>query len=200
MPDFTATPERWLPVPGYEGFYEVSDRGGVRSVDRAITRKGRKASDRVRRAGGVLNCPQDQDGYPRASLSRDNRRCRFYVHVLVLEAFVGPRPEGMECLHGDGDPSNNRLCNLHWDTPSENQLDRVRHGRHFATSRLRCPRGHRLMLPNLDASQWARGWRTCLACKRTFHNQYSAQRAGRPFDFAGRADEHYAKIMGESAA
>jgi len=51
-----------------------------------------------------------------------------YVHRLVLEAFVGPCPEGMQCLHDDGDTSNNRLPNLSWGTPLQNAADRERHG------------------------------------------------------------------------
>jgi hypothetical protein len=50
------------------------------------------------------------------------------VHRLVLEAFVGPCPPGMECCHNDGNPLNNRLDNLRWDTRRSNQLDRNRHG------------------------------------------------------------------------
>ncbi len=55
------------------------------------------------------------------------RTCK--VHHLVLEAFVGPRPEGMECRHLNGDPFDNRPENLAWGTRSENALDKVRHGR-----------------------------------------------------------------------
>jgi hypothetical protein len=50
------------------------------------------------------------------------------IHSLVLEAFVGPCPEGMECCHNDGNAKNNNLCNLRWDTYSNNQLDSVKHG------------------------------------------------------------------------
>lgn len=50
------------------------------------------------------------------------------VHRLVMEAFIGPRPEGMECRHLDGDPANNRLSNLTWGTPKENAEDQRRHG------------------------------------------------------------------------
>ena len=52
------------------------------------------------------------------------------VHRLVLLAFVGPCPEGMECCHEDGDPSNNKPSNLRWDTRKANYADRVRHGTH----------------------------------------------------------------------
>ncbi|RUU22663.1 HNH endonuclease [Mesorhizobium sp. M7A.F.Ca.AU.002.06.1.1] len=51
-----------------------------------------------------------------------------YVHLLVLEAFVGPRPDGLEGCHNDGNPDNNRLDNLRWDTPESNQADRIAHG------------------------------------------------------------------------
>jgi hypothetical protein len=51
------------------------------------------------------------------------------VHRIVLDAFVGPRPDGMECRHLDDDPTNNALSNLVWGTRSENQLDAVRNGR-----------------------------------------------------------------------
>jgi hypothetical protein len=51
------------------------------------------------------------------------------VHTLILEAFIGPRPPGMQCCHKDGNPLNNRLDNLRWDTPSSNSRDTVRHGR-----------------------------------------------------------------------
>ena len=50
------------------------------------------------------------------------------LHRLVLENFVGPCPDGMECCHNDGNPDNNRLDNLRWGTPSENSRDKIRHG------------------------------------------------------------------------
>jgi len=50
------------------------------------------------------------------------------VHRLVLEAFIGPAPKGTICCHNDGDPTNNRLENLRWDTHSSNTRDAIRHG------------------------------------------------------------------------
>jgi HNH endonuclease len=59
----------------------------------------------------------------------DKRKVRtHYVHTLVLEAFIGPCPDGMECLHIDGNPSNCRLDNLRWGTRTENSADSARHG------------------------------------------------------------------------
>ncbi len=58
-----------------------------------------------------------------------NGKCRnFYVPHLVLLAFMGPRPVGMECCHNDGDYRNNALSNLRWDTHSSNERDKERHG------------------------------------------------------------------------
>lgn len=68
-------------------------------------------------------------GYRMVSLCRPGCRARRPIHHLVLIAFVGPCPEGMECCHEDGDPSNNRLSNLRWDTHQANMDDRERHGR-----------------------------------------------------------------------
>ena len=51
-----------------------------------------------------------------------------YVHKLILEAFIGPRPEGMECCHNDGNGLNNNLSNIRWDTKKGNCLDRIKHG------------------------------------------------------------------------
>ncbi len=70
-----------------------------------------------------------------ATLKKTGRRVitihgkNVYVHKLVLEAFVGPCPPGMQCCHGDGNPANNTLTNLRWGTPKSNQADRDRHGR-----------------------------------------------------------------------
>jgi hypothetical protein len=66
--------------------------------------------------------------YQDVNLYRDGRSCHRLVHRLVLEAFVGLRPDGMQCRHLDGNPANNNLRNLAWGTPAKNQHDRVTHG------------------------------------------------------------------------
>ena len=73
-------------------------------------------------------CYEVIGGYWVASLREKGRLVRIYLHRLVLLAFVGPCPEGMECSHEDGNPSNNRLSNLKWDTPSSNNLKKSYHG------------------------------------------------------------------------
>jgi len=155
----TATTPTWRPVVGWEGLYEVSDHGDVRSLDR-VDRFGRHY------AGRMLSPDTIKGGYLRVALAREGHVQRRQVHHLVLEAFVGPRPLGMEGCHGDGCPTNNRLSNLRWDTRPENALDTVRHRTHRNTRKTHCPRGHALTEPNLVASQAAIGKRKCLACHR----------------------------------
>jgi len=70
----------------------------------------------------------DRKGYPQVGLYRDGKRTMSPVHKVVLEAFVGPRPDGMECRHLDGDRSNSCLVNLCWGTSSENKADMIKHG------------------------------------------------------------------------
>lgn len=67
-------------------------------------------------------------GYLDVQLSNGVKSVHFLVHRIVLESFFGPRPEGMECAHEDGNPGNNDIGNLSWKTKKANQADRVRHG------------------------------------------------------------------------
>jgi hypothetical protein len=115
---------QWKAIPGYEGFYEVSDQGQVRSVERT-TSHGHRRKQKVLRAG------LDGGGYPKVDLSKDNKQTTRLIHQLVLETFVGPRPEGYETCHKDGVRSNNALKNLRYDTKSENAYDRSGHDRHI---------------------------------------------------------------------
>jgi NUMOD4 motif len=114
------TPERWLPVPGYEGFYDVSDYGGVRSV-RHMTAAGW-------RGGRVLSPFLDGDGYFRVNLSRYGKLLSCPVHVLVLKAFVRQPVSGEQGRHGIGGKTDNSLGNLCWGTPQENSDDKYRDG------------------------------------------------------------------------
>lgn len=114
--------EEWRPVLGYEGLYEVSNHGRVRSVPRE-DRRGYAWRGKIR--AGV---PQGKYGHVGVMLYRNCKHEKKYVYRLVLEAFVSPCPEGYQACHNDGDPANNRLDNLRWGTPQENVLDAVRHG------------------------------------------------------------------------
>jgi hypothetical protein len=113
--------ETWKPVPGYEGYYEVSDRGRVRSVPRIIA-----VSGYLRQLKGRVLKPGIATGYYFVRLSRDGVSKCARVHRLVLAAFVGPCPAGMETLHGAKGRYTNTLSNLKYGTRLENAKDRKR--------------------------------------------------------------------------
>jgi len=190
--------ECWRPIPGWDGYYEVSDHGRVRSVDRVITYRG--ATVPVRYKGRVLALKNGPKGHLRVTLSRQNRDYDYQVHRLVLFTFVGLPPLGFQACHNNGIPNDNRLENLRWDSASENMRDVIRHGRDPQRNRTNCPRGHRLVHPNLVACIAADGRRECLACSRTRAARQRATRCGRPFDFKLEADKAYVRIMRAVAA
>ena len=122
--------EQWRTIPGYEGSYEVSDQGRVRSVDRVVHCAASKhhPNGRIRRfPGRLLKGDRDKDGYIHVLLHCAPSKERKAVHQLVLEAFVGPCPPGQECRHLDGKRARNALDNLCWGTPAENGQDRADH-------------------------------------------------------------------------
>jgi len=108
--------ESWLPVVGWEDYYEVSDQGRVRRI------VGGQGSCKVGRCK-LLTVSNDRAV---VSLNRPGQQDTRQVHHLVLEAFVGPRPNGTECCHYNDNSLDNRLENLRWDTSAGNGLDRIR--------------------------------------------------------------------------
>lgn len=114
--------EEWRDIVGYEGLYMVSNHGRIKSIGRGIGRS---------RVSKVLLGSTDESGRKSISLHKSpHPHRRFKVHRLVLTTFVGPCPDGMEGCHNDGNPSNNRLDNLRWDTHIENEKDKTAHGTH----------------------------------------------------------------------
>ena len=185
--------EQWRPVVGYEGLYEVSDQGNVRSVDRAfVDGMGRTRRLRGRPLRAHINA---SNGRRMLQLKAPGReRLMTTIYPLVLEAFVGPRPPGMDACHNDGDRLNDRLENLRWDTSSENGRDTVRHGKHPWARRTHCSSGHVLAHPNLDPALLPR--RKCRACARAQANESYARSVGRDVpDLRRLADWHYGRIM-----
>lgn len=149
--------ETWKPVVGYEGLYEVSDRGRVRSIERVVGNR--------RYPGRLLKVRPLPNGRPRVSLSRNGVAVDAYTYRLVLEAFRGPRPPGMECLHWDDDPNNNSLSNLRWGTRTDNMRDMSRNGNGNAGI-THCPSGHEYTPENTYIYPGPRKHRGCRACGR----------------------------------
>jgi hypothetical protein len=107
--------ERWASVAGYEGIYEVSTLGRIRSIDRVD-------SDGNRRAGRFLNPSAIKKGYLKVTLWSGNSGVERYVHRLVATAFLPDGGSRDQVNHKDGDPGNNALVNLEWVTNAENVL------------------------------------------------------------------------------
>jgi hypothetical protein len=117
--------EVWRDIPGYEGRYQASTFGRIRSLPRVEFRKnayGGYANWAYR--GRILRARPKESGHLNVSLGARNTK---KVHRLVLETFVGPCPAGLECLHADGDPTNNRIGNLRWGTRVDNRADMRTH-------------------------------------------------------------------------
>ena len=153
--------EVWLPILGYEGRYEVSSLGRVRSLPRSRTK------------GGFLALPPDSHGRPHVTLHKDGGQKVAQVHRLVANAFHGPLPPGMETRHLDGNPTNNVATNLVYGTRSENQRDSVQIGTHNETRKTHCPAGH----PYDDENTYVDpiGNRHCRACRRDVDRRRTIQ-------------------------
>jgi len=104
----------WRDIVGFEGLYQVSDCGLVRN-----------------RQGKILKPRLDKDGYNKAALSKNTKYYYRLIHRLMLEAFVGPAPEGKPCgCHNDDNVSNNTIQNLRWDSHTGNMRQAVVRGTH----------------------------------------------------------------------
>ena len=134
----TTQTEIWKDIPGQEGRYQVSDRGRVRSTERVIqypayelaTGLKRAASARVFQGKDLKPGTCDKFGHCSVAIGRGNSQM---VHSLVALAFLGPRPEGHDVAHLNGDGSDNRVENLAYTSRSVNNQHVVYHGRRLLT-------------------------------------------------------------------
>ncbi len=142
--------EQWRDVIGYEGHYQVSDQGRVRSL--------KKGKQRIRALAFTPNF------YPTLCLCKDGKCKTFPVHILVLTAFVGPCPPGMECRHfPDNDRWNCKLDNLMWGTRKENAHDRIYQGttgRGLVRPDLSGTRHYKAVLNDDKVRQLRKMWKT----------------------------------------
>lgn len=165
--------ERWLEIPGHHG-YEVSDLGRVRSYKRP----GGPAY-----IGGGLN----GNGYASVHLHNGRKGLSFGIHQLVMLAFVGPRPEGQEVRHLNGDPTDPRLVNLAYGTRQENMDDREMHRAQRDGGIKACRQGH----PYDEANTWIRTdsggrHRRCKTCATAKNSKY---REANPPSHCGQGHE-----------
>lgn len=152
--------EEWKAVPGYEGLYEVSNFGRVRSHDQVVNRK----NGPVNWKGRVLKPQKGSKGHYGVNLHRDGKSKTHYIHRLVAESFI-PNPEGHPLVrHLDDVKTNNHVSNLAWGTHSDNARDAIRNGRDYNRQRSKtgCPKGH------LYSGTNVRGARICRECRREY--------------------------------
>lgn len=120
--------EEWRPVVGYEGVYEVSDMGRMKSLERTCNTRsgGRKPIPEI-----IMKLNESRDYLSVVLCHADAGKTVGIVgnvHRLVAEAFIGPIPKGMHVRHLNGNPHDNRRTNLAIGTPQENAEDSIRHG------------------------------------------------------------------------
>lgn len=109
--------EVWKKVKGFPN-YRVSNLGRVKSLLHGKIKKF------------LTPCKIGKTSeYRSVCLSHQGKSRTILVHTIVLNAFIGPCPEGKQCRHKDGNPANNRLDNIYWGTPLKNAIDREMHGR-----------------------------------------------------------------------
>lgn len=119
--------EEWKPVVGHENEYEVSNLGRVKSLAREVRIVRGSVEGTMPVKERILTpLKKTKQGYRSVGLGKYEKQL---VHILVAEAFLGPRPEGMYVGHLNGDPSDNRAANLAYITPAENCHHRIHHGR-----------------------------------------------------------------------
>jgi hypothetical protein len=149
-------------IPGFPNYFATED-GRIWSRPRPSTK------------GGFLKMPPDNNGYPLVTLHRDGKQYPTRVHVLVMLAFQGPCPEGLEVRHLDGNPANSGLRNLRYGTGSENTLDTIAHGRHHMARKTHCKHGHEFTPENTFVPAARPNGRHCRKCI----DRRSKARAGR---------------------
>lgn len=118
--------EEWKDIKGWENYYQVSDLGRVRSLDRRITHNN---GNQYFIKGVILKFYLDKDGYSRVNLKRNNKQKSYSVHRLVCEAYKANWDSTLEVNHLDFDRTNNNVCNLEMCTHSENVWHSTVNGR-----------------------------------------------------------------------
>lgn len=138
--------EVWKDIAGYEGLYQVSNRGRVKSLARNTTK------------GGILTELECRNGYVRVQTSRGNTREKFLIHRLVAQAFILNPKNKPQVNHIDGNKKNNNLKNLEWVTAKEN----TNHGMEIGSIDIKGEKHYQQKLTEKDVLEirhlLSRGW------------------------------------------
>lgn len=185
--------EEWRDIPGWGGAYQVSNQGRVRSLDREVWNV-----NSYHKIPGVILRPAvtGRTGHLGVALCRNGKPKTYRIHQLMMWAFVGPQEPGMDVCHNDGNPSNNVLENLRYDTRSGNLHDKALHGTDHQLVKTHCPRGHALQGSNLTAAALRKGSRDCRSCgnARAYMKHHNIDMS----ELQKYSDSYYAKYTKES--
>jgi len=161
----------WRPIPRYEGRYEASSDGQIRSIERVVVDHGGRGKARRERIfqSRIRRQFDNGRGYLVLNFLLDGKKKQEKVHRLVASAFHGMPSPGSDACHNNGDRTDNRAENLRWDTRSGNLLDRAKHGTHYQSAKTHCDYGHEFTPENTrrigDGLDGA-GFRQCRECVR----------------------------------
>lgn len=160
---------------------------------------------RMRKGTRLLSSFIHRDGYVIFGLATPGLRRRDkggykqkYIHQMVLETFIGPRPKGLIALHWDDNKLNNAVGNLRWGTYSDNQLDAVRNGTHISVTRPHCKFGHLLLDPNLRRSGTSKQCKACAQATSTICARKRRRGVDDSHLMEEIANERYETIMEDS--
>jgi hypothetical protein len=122
--------EIWKDIPGYEGYYQASDMGRIKSVDREVSYlSGKNKVPRTDFHKSVIKSTRPRkDGYHQVNLSKDSKKVCPLVHHIIAETFLGQRPFNLDVCHNNGNRDDNRLKNIRYDTRKNNFADELIHG------------------------------------------------------------------------
>lgn len=123
--------EVWKDIPGYEGKYQASNMGRIKSLSRYIKCSNLDHGITERLCGERILRSSPLCRYYGVDLCKNSKYKRFYIHQLVLLTFVGLPKENQEVCHTNGNRYDNRLCNLRYDTHSENNHDTYHYGNKY---------------------------------------------------------------------
>lgn len=125
--------EIWLPVVGHEVYFEVSNLGRVKSLDRVVIKTNKSSlgntfEQHQKVIGVILKQQTDRCGYKRIRTQVNGERINFIVHRLVAKAFIPNKKDAPQVNHKDGNKTNNRVENLEWVNNSQNQIHALETG------------------------------------------------------------------------
>lgn len=122
--------EIWKDIPNYEGYYQVSNMGNVRSLDRENLRRDKWGNiSKFRRKGSTIKNKLNNYNKYFVSLSKNGIKQEYHVARLVLKSFTGPPNENEECCHKNDIQTDDRLDNLYWGTREDNIKDKFINGK-----------------------------------------------------------------------